>query len=406
MPAYFYQARDQDGRTSTGTLEAVHPDALAATLRSRGLLVLHVEETRNREERSWSPLHPSTWLPATKRDVETGMQQLAVMIGSGLPLLAALRTVAEQAGRKRASRMWLQIAERIETGGTLAAALERESTFPRYVVQLLRVGENSGELETMFSRAATHLEETRNLRMMLLNALTYPVLVFFMALGVSGFLVLHVIPKIERFLVGSGRSLPPMTQGLLDFSTWLRVSLPHISLALAVFVAAVFLLRRWPSGRVFEDALLLRVPVVGSILRSAGTAVFARGSGVLLESGVGLVETLTHVEHLVGNAAQARKVAVARAQITSGMPLANALASGREFPLMLPRMIAVGESTGTLGTTFNGVANFYENQVVVAVRRLGMLVEPVMILVVGGIVGFVYTAFFMALFSIATAAGG
>jgi type IV pilus assembly protein PilC len=161
------------------------------------------------------------------------------------------------------------------------------------------------------------------------------------------------------------------------------------------------LVRRWPPGRLATDRLMLRVPLVGGVLRLAGTATLARGLGVLLESGVTLLESLSASANLLENHALRERVRLAREAVLRGGRLAPALEQDRRFMPMLPRMVAVGENAGTLVQTLNEVASFHENQLLVVIRRMSVLVEPVVILVVGSIVGFVYIAFFAALFSIA-----
>ena len=403
MADYQYSARDRRGALREGVATAATAEALAGELRGQGLLILRIDPVAPPARVSTFSFSPCAWLPTSRFDVEIGFQQLAAMLHSGLTLLVALRTVAEQARRARAAGLWRGVAERIERGDTLSGALAAEGRrFPEYVVQLIRVGESSGELDAMLTRAAEHLEQSRNLRLMVVNALAYPTIVVLLALGVSAFMVLSVIPKIERFLAGSGRTLPGLTQALLDLSNWLRNYLPEVALGALVVLVGVGLLRRWPPGRLWLDAASLRIPVVGAVLRTAGTAVFARGMGILLESGVGLIESLRAAERLVRNCALSRRIAVAREAVTRGETLAAGLAGHREFLPMLPRMVAVGETTGALGRTLNDLATFHEGQLVAIVRRLGVVIEPVLILAVGGIVGFVYVAFFVALFSLAT----
>jgi type IV pilus assembly protein PilC len=404
MPSFQYSARNLRGELQRGVSLAGTAEALAAELRGRGLLVLGIDPVV-RQSRVWAVLsaNPLAWLPPTRIDVEVGLLQLATMLHSGLSLLMALRTVGEQARRPRAAAMWRTMAECIERGSTLSEALERNTKrFPPYVVQLVRVGENSGELDRMLTRAAEHLEQSRNLRLMLMNALTYPVIVLTLAVGVSSFMILKVIPKIQVFLAASGRSLPPMTRRLLDVSDWLRAYMPWLGLWALALAVAVCALHRWPPGRRAMDGLWLRLPVVGSVLRLAETAVFARGMGILLESGVALLDSLRTVENLVGNRAVAGRVAEARIAVTRGETLASGLTGKREFLPIVSRMVAVGEATGTLGRTLSDIARFHEAQLLVTIRRMSILIEPVMILVVGGMVGFVYISFFVALFSLAT----
>lgn len=403
MAEFQYSARDARGALQQGVATAGSAEALAAELHSQGLLILKIAPVAPPERPPAFSFSPLAWLPMTRFDVEVGFQQLAAMLHSGLTLLIALRTVAEQARRPRAAALWRRIAERIERGDTLSGAMASETRrFPDYVVQLIRVGESSGELDVMLARAADHLEQARNLRLMVVNAMAYPAIVVLLALGVSAFMVLRVIPRIERFLAGSGRTLPAITQTLLDVSHWLSNYLPEVGLGLLAILAGGWLLYRWPPGRLLLDAASLKIPVVGSVLRTGGTAIFARGMGILLESGVGLIESLHTAEQLVRNRALSRRVAMAREAVTRGETLAEGLSGHREFLPMLPRMVAVGEATGALGRTLNDLAGFHEGQLVATVRRLGVVIEPVLILTVGSIVGFVYIAFFVALFSLAT----
>ena len=403
MPTFKYHARDAVGRAASGTGTAATIEQLAAELRERGLLVLRVEKTDERPPRRPLHLNPLWWVPPSKLDIELGLQQLAAMLHSGLTLLSALRTVGEQAGKPRATAMWQDLRERIEQGATLSGAL---ATYPKafsgYVVQLVKVGEHSGELDLMLTRAAEHLEQTRNTRLMVVNALTYPILVTLMAVGVSCFMVLNVIPKIQQFLTGRGRALPRMTQMLLDVSDWLRLYLPYIGIGMIAAVVALWAVHRWLPGRRVIHALLLRVPMVGPTLRLAGTAAFSRGLGILIESGVTLLDGLQTAEHLVGNLALSRRIASARVSVMRGERLAGSLTGKYEFLPMLSRMVAVGEETGTLGRALSDAARFHEARLVATIRRLSVMIEPIMILVVGTIVGFVYIAFFVALFSLAT----
>ncbi len=404
MPNFRYNARAADGTPQRGVASAVDAETLAAELRSRGWLVLGIEPADSAapdQSRASSGADLRGWLPIRSFDIELGLRQLASMVRSGLTLLAALRTVAEQS-RRRASRLWLDIADRIERGSTFSAALAAHPrNFSDYIIQLARVGEDSGELEQMLERGAEHLESNRNLRGIMLNAMVYPVLVTVMAIGVTTFMLLGVIPKIENFLADSGQQLPPLTRTLLDLSTWLRLNLPAVGIALVTLVVALLLISRWPPGRFFLHGVALRIPLVGAILRLAETAVFARGMGILLESGLPLIESLRSVEGLIRNRIISARVSHAREAVTRGETLAAALGAGREFLPMLPRMVAVGESTGMLGHTLGDVADFHENQLVATVRRLGVIIEPLLIIVVGGIVAFVYIAFFVALFSLA-----
>ncbi len=405
MPNFRFHARDARGDAQTGAIVAASAETLTAELRGRGMLVLEVEEVAEDSPQGRVSLNPFSWLPPTSFDVETGFQQLATMLHSGLSLLAGLRIVADQARRPRAARVWSDVCERIEEGATFSKSLApHPKVFSPHVVQLVRVGEHAGDLDASLVRSAEHLERSRNLRLLVLNAITYPSIVLVMAVGVAGFMIVSVVPKIQKFLGAAGRRLPPITQLLVDVSNVVMNYLPWISLGLVSAALALFFCYRWPPGRRFLDAVLLRTPVFGYILRLSGTAVFARSLGILLESGVTLLDSLATVEQLVRNRVLSLRVAAARQTVLRGGTLADALGGGRDFLPMLARMVAVGESSGTLAPVLADIARFHEAQLVIAIRRMSVLVEPALILVVGGIVGFVYIAFFVAMFSLA--AGG
>lgn len=412
MPRFDYRIRDADGRTQTGSLEAESASAAAQSLRAAGAAVLDVQPSRQSSDTPLdgavhlpSPAHPAWLLPATSFDVELGIWQLSSMLRSGLSILSALETVAAQSRRPRAARVWLDIRERIQRGESLGDAMERHRRmFGPYIVQLVRVGEQSGEMDAALARAAEHLSSHRDIRMMVVNALIYPAITLLMAAGVSVYLVLGVIPKVADFLASGGAELPGTTQSLVDLSEWLRANgLAVLAIAAAV-VAAFLLVRRHPAGRDLLDAAALRLPPFGRILRLSGTAIFSRGLGLLIESGVSLLDALHVVAQLLGNRRLSRRVEEAAASVVKGGSLAASLAASPEFLPMLPRMTAVAENTGTLAETMAEVAAFHERMLVLSIKRLSAAVEPVVIVFTGLVVGYVYIAFFMALFSMANAA--
>jgi len=402
MPVFQFTARDMSGQSQSGELAADTASALAAQLRGRGWIILDVQPAREGGARfSFEKLNPFYWMPPGKLDVEIAFQQIASMLRSGLTLLSAIKTAGEQSSRPSMARIWKRIYERIEEGSSFAKALSEHTCFPNFVVQLVNVGEQSGTLDVVLTRGVEHLERTRNLRMTLLNALMYPVIVLLMAVSVAGFMVLSVIPKLQKFLSGRNRKLPAMTQMLLDISTFAQNYLPHMLIGFVVGSIVLLLIYRLPAGRQKIDAFVLRVPLLGGLLRTSATAIFSRSLGLLLQSGITLLEALGTVEKLIANRALSIHIGQVRDHVIQGGTLAEPLTRERIFMPMLGRMVAVGEMTGTLDPVLNEVADFHEKDLAASVRRYSVLVEPAVIIVVGGIVGFVYIAFFVALFSLA-----
>ena len=364
------------------------------------MLILSVEELRpaGRERGGWA----AYLKPMTGFDVEVGLRQISAMLRSGITLLAAVETVAEEALSAGAARVWKRVAERIVRGGSFSSALAAEpKKFSELIVRLAEVGERSGELETAVSRAADQLEARRALRAQVVNALVYPAFAVAMAVGVSAFLVVAVIPKIAEFLRSGGAELPAMTTMLMDLSDWTVANGMNLLLGFAAAVAAWIAIRFNRRGHEAEDVLLLHLPVSGRILRLSGTSLFARSMHIMTESGVTLLDALATTARLVPNLRHRRRIAAAHDAVMRGLSLGEALFPAKEFTPMLRRMAAVGETTGALPETFSETARFHEMMLALAVRRFGILIEPVMIVVTGLIVGFVYVSFFMAIFALA-----
>ena len=404
MPSFLFKARDAGGRPQQGSLTAASIPAAVNEIRGRGWLVLDVRDgTATAPRRSTlAALSPRQWLPARTTDVELSLRQMAVMLRSGLTLLDCLNTVAEQTSRASMGRIWTDVAGRIQEGASLADAMGHHPRFSQMVVQLVRVGEQTGYLEPVLTRAADTLERRRRLRAGVLTALLYPCIVLLAAIGVTSFMVFSVIPKLKTFLAAIGRKLPVMTQRLLDVTDAIQAYGPYILIGAVVLTVTLVALYFWPPGRMGIDRALIRMPLVGTLLRLAGTVSFANGLSALLRSGITLLEGLRTAERLQRNHYLASQVTMARDAVMHGGGLAAPLGAANAFMPMLSRMVAVGESAGTLDEVLEEVSLFYEAQLQSMIRWLSAIVEPAIIVVVGGIVGFVYISFFMALF----AAGG
>jgi type IV pilus assembly protein PilC len=297
--------------------------------------------------------------------------------------------------------VWEEISQRVQSGSSFADAMSEYSCFNRLVVQLIRVGEQTGNLEQVVVRAAGILEKRRALRGSMITALAYPMIVFFAAIGVSAFMVFGVIPKLQVFLTSLGRKLPWMTQLLVDIATWCQTYLVYMIVGAIAFAGAATAIYLWPPGRYACDRIALRVPVLGSIFRLSATATFSRSLGILIRSGITLLESLRTVEGLHHNRFLQSRVAASREEVLHGGNLAEPLSATNAFMPMLGAMVAVGESTGTLDDVLDEVATFHESQLALAIRRFSLIIEPLIIVIVGGIVGFVYISFFVALFSAA-----
>lgn len=404
MSTFQFIARDTGGRLQRGLQQAESPAAAIGTLRERGWAVIDVRPAVASSlslDGLWKAVQPAQWLPPRTIDVQLSLAQLAVMLKGGMTLLAALRTTGEQCRRASMRKVWEAVARRIQAGSSFADALARHRCFPPLIVQLARVGEQTGTLEPVLRRGAETLERRRTLLQSLITALTYPLIVLLAAIGVAGFMVVSVIPKLEVFLQGLGRRLPAMTQMLVDVSLYLRRTGPEWAIGLATAAVVLVLLYFWPPSRLVLDRWSLRLPVVGHLFRLSATALMSRGLGMLIRSGVTLLEALRTTEQLHRNRHLRRRLASARDTVLQGGSLAEGLRGEHGYLPMLAAMVTVGEATGTLDDVLDETARFHEEQLALAIRRFSVIIEPVIVVVVGAIVGFVYISFFMALFAAA-----
>lgn len=400
MPTYTFTARDQTGRAQRGTWAAGSASELATRLRQKGWLVLAIQPSAILAPRTFGDaLRPASWLGIRSVDVELSLQQLAVMLRSGLTLLNSLSHVADTAERLRLKQAYLRVIQRVQDGSSFADALAGHSCFNNLTVQLVRVGEQTGNLEVVLVRAAEAMERRRTLIQQVVTALTYPGIVLVAALGVTTFMLVGVIPKLKLFVSALGRQLPPSTQILIDLSTWLQLHGVVLGTTLFLLPLGGYLLHSVPGARYQMDGWMLRLPLFGKVIQVAATALFARALALLLGSGVTVLDALRTMELLGRNRFLNHIVATARQRVFAGGALAPTLDTPHGFMPMLSRMVAVGESAGTLDVVLDEIACFYEQQLQVLIRRLSALVEPAIILFVGGIVGYVYIAFFLALYS-------
>lgn len=396
MPNFTFTARDGAGQWHNGSLVAENATELAGVFRAKGwsLVKADVEVAVSTRVRRRGILSPKSF------DVEIGLSMISHMLSGGLPLMSALKTCSDQARRPRMAVIWDDVHDRVAGGMPFAEALSRHKIFPQLVVQLVRAGELSGNLDVVLEQASDQLERKRNLMVTVTSALMYPAITTVLAIGVASFMMIKVIPEISQFLISQGRKLPVITQMLITVSQFINANLAPLGILFVATGIGVFLGYRWPPAAYVMDRFLLRVPIVGKLLRLGGTILFARSLSMLLEAGVPMLTALETAGGLMRNKAIARRVQEARRLVLAGHPLARPLAASTEFMPMLQRMVVVGEETGTLSSVLNKVALFHEKQLESFVKWMTVLIEPVMTVVIGSMVGFVYIAFFVALYSI------
>lgn len=408
MPLFQYVALNGKGQEVKGSLEAADPRSAASALRGRMLYVMQLSAGR-----AGVPSLPTTGSrlsllglvrPVWTQDLIFFFQQLALMLQTGLTVLQALEVCEEQATKARLRFAVRRIGDAIRAGKSFSQAMALESRlFSSLTVKLIESAEASGELDVVLGRVAADLEYKQDLKRKLLTSLTYPMIVVLTAVGVTTFLVWKVIPKFAAFFARRGMSLPWTTQLLLDVSAFVTRYGLTILCVFAATIGVLTLIYLTRRGRMALDRAMLMVPIIGKLLTVASMSRFCQTLCVLLNSGVTLLDSLRISSQVIGNRAIAARLEASSEQILKGQDLAGSLRSP-VIPPLVCQVVAVGERTGALSPVLQKLGEFYGRDLEARIRIMSTLIEPVMIVIVGGIVGFVYFSFFQAIFQLA--AGG
>jgi type IV pilus assembly protein PilC len=293
-----------------------------------------------------------------------------------------------------------KLIEDIKNGSPLSHAMANHpKVFSPLTVKLVVSGEYTGEMDTIVSRLADHLEKRASLKSQTVNAMIYPATVVLAGLGVGAFLVLKIIPQFAKFLLGRGKPLPPSTQMLVDTSNFFINNGVYLLALLGLMIFALVTMYKQPVGRFKLDGIMLKVPVLGKLLTTAAMAQLNWSLSMLLRSGLTVLDALKIVADATGNRVISTHLVHASGQILGGRDMASSI-HHPAIPKLVTQMVAVGERTGTLDAVLSEMATYYEQLLQVQIKRLSSLVEPALILVIGGMVGFVYFSFFQALFAL------
>lgn len=403
MPFFSYTARDRSGRQTADSIESDSRDAAIMALRQQGLLVLQIDEVKSNRsgERDFS-LNPFDHRSIRIYDIERAFHELAVMLRSGISVLDGLAMIRKHS-RIGCKVTWQSIIDRIEQGGSLTDAVKEHKIFPNLTVHLIAVGEKTGMLHMVLDQAAEELLASRKLKKQITGALRYPAFTLLVAIGVIVLMLTTIIPEIKKLLVMMGKPMPPLTQALIDISDWFVANGIAIGIGIAVFAVVFILLYNWPPSRYWIDRGALRVPIFGNVFRLSGTVLFTRSMGLLLRSGVLIDEALAIMEQLHTNQYMASRVAFARERILLGSTLAEPLEARPVYTPLVLQMVRVGENSGTLDEILLEMTDYHDELLQQAIAKLTGMIAPAMTIFVGGIIGFVYAAFLVAMFS---AAGG
>jgi type IV pilus assembly protein PilC len=399
MPVYTWEGRTRQGTTKKGVMEAASETAVMAQLRAQMITPIGVKAKSKDLFANVKFLKKG----ANTRDLVIFTRQFATMIDAGLPLVQCLSIQGEQQAKAGFKEVILGVKSDVEQGSTFADALGKHpNVFNDLYVNLVRAGEVGGILDTILSRLAVYMEKADALKRKVKGAMVYPATILVVSIGVIALLLVKVIPVFKKMFEEMGGALPAPTQMVVDLSEFMQQWIMVILFGLAATVIGFFTARkRVREFRYRTDAIFLKMPVFGSLLRKVAVARFSRTLGTMISSGVPILEALDICARTAGNMVIEAALVKTRAAISEGRTIAEPLEASGVFPGMVVQMIAVGEATGAMDQMLSKIADFYDDEVDTAVAALTSLLEPVMMVFLGGTVGGMLLAMYLPIFKIA-----
>lgn len=400
MATFTYVARARDGSRKKGSVDGATRQAATQILTQRGMTVERLDEKKAIGRSRGGRVKTVELLVFTR--------QLSTIVNAGLPLLQGLDILAEQTEDQNFAAIIQQIAQDVEAGETFSEALRKHPrAFPDLYVSMVRAGEAGGDLDGVLLQLADYLESTEELKRRIKSAMTYPVVAFSMILLIAAGLIMFVVPQFAEIFSSFGGKLPLPTQILINVSNVLRSWGAFV--VVGVIVAIVIGIRtyaRTELGRYNLDAIKLRLPVFGKLIRKVAMSRFARTLSTLTRSGVAILQAMEIVERTAGNEVFAKTIREAADCVRNGESLAEPLARSQQFPAMVTRMIGIGEKTGALEQMLQKISDFYDAEVKAAVDGLTSLIEPILILLMGIVVGGIVVALFMPILKLSSLVQG
>ena len=398
MPTFTYTVRTAAGATQRGQIDAADRRAAALALRQRQLIVTSL---RTRPRNLTINLRGLTSGVAAV-DLVVFTRQFATMISSGLPLVQCLDTLGRQTPNKRLGEIVMQVKADVEAGASFTEALRKQpQVFGDFYVNMVEAGEAGGVLDTILTRLAVYLEKSRTLRGKVKGAMAYPAAIIAVAVLVMIFMLIYVIPIFADLFESFGGALPAPTRLVMALSSGVKTVILYVIVAAVAAVWAFRWFRRTASGRRLVDTALLKAPVFGSLIEKVAVASFARTLATLVSSGVPILDGLAITARITGNKVMEDAVLTAIERIKQGSTIAEPLRDQTVFAPMVVQMIEVGENAGALDVMLNKIADFYDDEVNHAVEALTSLLEPLLMVVLGALIGFMLIAMYLPIFEMA-----
>jgi len=403
MPLFKWEGKDRQGQRIRGEIEASNTAVAVLQLRKQQIVPLQVRQEKEKKKELFSFRFRSR---VKEKEVAVFTRQLATMIDAGLPLVQSLEILATQQENPGFKEVLLQVKSDVESGATFSDALhKRPKAFDELYTNLVTAGEVGGTLDIILNRLSQYMEKSIALKKRVKSAMVYPSAILGISVLVVVILLVFVIPVFEKMFSGFGASLPGPTQFVMMLSKFMKANLLYIVIGLIAFVMLFRKYRQTESGRLLTDRFMLKSPVFGPLLVKIAIARFSRTLGTLVSSGVPILDGLAITAKSSGNKVLERAIMKTRGSISEGKTIAEPLEEESVFPPMVVQMIGVGESTGSLDAMLNKIADFYDEEVDTTVAALTSLLEPLMMVVLGVLIGGMMVAMYLPIFKMATVVG-
>ena len=406
MPMYQWVGVSPRGETLRGQMEATTRQAVITRLRSQRIQPVPEKIKEKGRGLDMEIKLPTIGSPVKQRDIVIFTRQFATMIDAGLPLVQCLEILAAQSDNKALRSAIRSVKEEVESGSTFAAALKKHpKIFSDLYANMVAAGEVGGILDTILNRLAAYMEKIVKLKSKIKGAMIYPACIIGAAVLVTGILLVYVIPVFAELFHSFGQALPAPTQFVINLSNFTIAYFPYLIAAIILSVVGVVMAYRTERGRYIIDRINLKVPVFGDLIRKTAIARFSRTLGTLVSSGVPILEALTITGKTAGNKIVEEAIFATRSSISEGKTIAEPLIASKVFPPMVCQMIAVGETTGALDAMLQKIADFYEDEVDNAVANLTSLMEPMVILFLGTVIGGLVISMYLPIFKLGSVLG-
>ncbi|MBN1828965.1 MAG: type II secretion system F family protein [Deltaproteobacteria bacterium] len=402
MPVYLWEGTTRKGEIKKGELEAADDRIARSQLRRQGIRPTSVKK----KPKDLLESIPFFRQKVKEKEIVIFARQFATMINAGLPIVQCMDLMRSEERNKTFGKIISTMKDDIEGGLSLSDALKKHpAVFDNLFVSLVAAGEAGGILDVILNRLSAYMEKAMKLKSKVKGAMTYPISVLVISIAVVTLLLYKVVPVFETMFASMGSALPAPTQLLIDASRFVQ---NYILFIIGFFIAAVVIFRRFyrtETGRLLVDRTILRAPIFGTLFRKVAVARFARTLSTMVSSGVPILDGIEIVSKTAGNKVVENALMKARKSISEGKAIAEPLLESGVFPTMVVQMIAVGENTGSLDAMLAKIADFYDDEVDTTVEALTSLLEPVMMVFLGGIVGSMIVALYLPIFSMAGAIG-